>query len=147
MQSAARPTGRTKGVLIVPPTKPSKKHDAVDVHVGSRVKSLRIQMKMSQSDLGDILGITFQQIQKYEKGTNRISSSRLHQIAEIFGVSPSYFFEDPLTEAAHHLDVDLDAFDKFCASRDGVALMRAFVRIKNKKLRRAVAKVAEEMVD
>ena len=131
---------------IVPRTKSSKKYDAVDVHVGSRVRSLRIQRQMSQSDFGDILGIAFQQIQKYEKGMNRISSSRLHHIAEIFGVSPSHFFDNPLDETAHQLDVDADAFDKICASRDGLALMRAFVRIKSKDLRHAVVKMAEELV-
>ena len=93
-----------------------------------------------------MLGITFQQIQKYEKGANRISSSRLHHMAAIFGVSPSDFFDNSLAEAAHQLDLDADALDKFCASKDGLALMRAFVRIKNKDLRHAVAKMAEELV-
>jgi transcriptional regulator with XRE-family HTH domain len=129
----------------VPPIKP-RKLDPVDFHVGSRVRSLRIQMKMSQTDLADSLGITFQQIQKYEKGTNRISSSRLHQIAAVFGVAPTHFFESPLTEPAHN-DVDVNGFDQFCASRDGVALMRAFVRIKNEDLRHAIAKMAEELVE
>ena len=145
-QSAARSEWTKQGGPIVPRTR-SEKYDPVDVHVGSRVRSLRIQRKMSQSDLGDILGIAFQQIQKYEKGANRISSSKLHHIAAIFGVSPSYFFDNPLAEAAHQLDVDADAVDKFCASRDGLALMRAFVRIKNTDLRRAVATMAEELAN
>jgi len=103
----------------VPPIKLTGKLNAVDTHVGSRVRSLRLQMKMSQSDLADKLGITFQQIQKYEKGTNRISSSRLHQIAGIFGVSAPYFFEDPLTNASPVEDpLDTVAFDQFCSQPD-----------------------------
>jgi transcriptional regulator with XRE-family HTH domain len=101
---------------------------------------------MSQTDLADALGITFQQIQKYEKGTNRISSSRLHQIASVFGVPTTYFFENPLTETIHH-DVNVAGFDQFCASRDGVALMRAFVKIKGKEVRHSIAKMVEEIVE
>lgn len=102
-------------------------------------------MGMSQTDLGRKIGITFQQIQKYEKGTNRISSSKLHQIAKVFGVAPPFFFEDPLAEVAHHSHVDLGTFDEFCASKDGVALMQAFSKIKDKAMRHMIAKLVEEI--
>jgi len=136
-------TGRWGSVAV--PVKSAKQLNAVDVHVGSRVRSLRIQMKMSQSDLGDSLGITFQQIQKYEKGKNRISSSRLHQIARVLGVTPPYFFQDPLAEAAPHDSAVMKDFDEFCASREGVALMQAFVRIKDKVIRHTIAKLVEDL--
>ena len=129
------------------PVKSAKQLNAVDVHVGSRVRSLRIQLKMSQTDLGDSLGITFQQIQKYEKGKNRISSSRLHQIAAIFGVAPPYFFEDPLAAAARHDSAAMKDFDEFCASREGVALMQAFARIKDKAMRHTIAKLVEDLAN
>jgi transcriptional regulator with XRE-family HTH domain len=71
-----------------------KRPELVDIHVGSRVRSRRAQAGMSQEKLGDHLGITFQQIQKYEKGVNRVSASRLQQIARVLTVPVSYFFED-----------------------------------------------------
>lgn len=71
-----------------------KSPNPIDVHVGARMKLRRNMLRMSQERLGDALGITFQQIQKYEKGTNRIGASRLQHIATILRVRPGYFFED-----------------------------------------------------
>ena len=96
----------------------------VDVHVGMRVKSQRILLDMSQSELADELGITFQQVQKYENGKNRISAGRLLQIARMFGVSPLYFFESPLAKVT-----------------------RAFLRIKDRTTRHYIAKLVEVLVD
>jgi transcriptional regulator with XRE-family HTH domain len=119
--------------------------DPVDLHVGSRVRSRRRQLGLSQTELGAAIGIAFQQIQKYEKGTTRISSSRLHQIAEVLKVAPAYFFEDPLaTIAINRGKADVSAFDDFCASRDGVALMQAFVKI-DKTTQHTIAKLVEQM--
>src|SRR3954468_15383406 len=70
-----------------------KPPNPIDRHVGSRVRMRRMMIGMSQERLGDALGLTFQQVQKYEKGTNRIGASRLQQIAEILQVPVSYFFE------------------------------------------------------
>jgi transcriptional regulator with XRE-family HTH domain len=121
--------------------------DAVDLHVGSRVRSRRRQLGLSQTELGAAIGIAFQQIQKYEKGINRISSSRLHQIAKVLKVSPTYFFEYPLAKfAIDHRKADVSAFDDFCASRDGVALMQAFVKI-GKATQRTIAKLVEVMAE
>ena len=120
----------------------------VDVHVGMRVKSQRILLDMSQSELADELGITFQQVQKYENGRNRISASRLLQIARVFGVSPSYFFENPLAKVTRRSDrVNAGIFDEFCTSKDGAALMRAFLRIKDRTTRHYIAKLVEVLVD
>ena len=69
-----------------------KAPNTTDVHIGSRVRMRRLMLGMNQTQLGEALGVTFQQVQKNEKGTNRIGSSRLHQIAEILGVSASFFF-------------------------------------------------------
>lgn len=118
---------------------------AVDFHVGSRVRSRRTLLGLSQSDLADALGISFQQIQKYEKGTNRISSSRLHQIAAVLKVTPPYFFEDPLAQVATNLSKsDTTTFNDFCASRDGIALMQAFLKIE-KGTQRKIVKLVEEL--
>jgi len=121
--------------------------DAVDLHVGLRVRSRRTQLGISQTGLADALGITFQQIQKYEKGKNRISSSRLHDIAKVLKVTPPYFFEDPLAGVVtNHSKSDASAFDDFCASRDGVALMQAFLKIE-KATQHKIAKLVEELAD
>src|SRR5215212_6697792 len=70
-----------------------KKPNPIDIHVGSRVRLRRMMLGMSQERLGENLGITFQQIQKYEKGTNRIGASRLQHIARVLSMPVSYFFE------------------------------------------------------
>ena len=71
----------------------SKRANPIDVHVGSRVRMRRMLAGMSQEGLGEALGITFQQVQKYEKGTNRVSASRLQQISRVLDVPTSFFFE------------------------------------------------------
>ena len=131
----------------MPTTKSAKKSEQVDINVGSRVRSLRLQRRMSQTALADQLGITFQQVQKYEKGTNRISSSRLHQIANIFRVPEAYFFEDPLDQIPHHGRFDVSTFNAFCGSRDGVALMQSFLKIKDKVTRRKIAELVADLAD
>jgi transcriptional regulator with XRE-family HTH domain len=119
-----------------------------DIHVAARVRSRRIQLGMSQTELGDKVGITFQQIQKYEKGTNRIGASRLVQIAGALGIRPEYFFDDPLALLAPQADgMNTNLFDEFLASSDGVALMQAFTRIKSKSLRHAIATLISDLKD
>jgi transcriptional regulator with XRE-family HTH domain len=85
-----------------------KSPNPIDKHVGSRVRMRRMMISMSQEKLGEKLGITFQQIQKYEKGTNRIGASRLQQISQILQVPVSFFFEGAPTQAA---PADGAAFD------------------------------------
>src|SRR5260370_1926619 len=70
---------------------------AVDSHVGQKIRARRIFLQMSQTEVADAVGITFQQIQKYERGANRVGASRLQQISDVLGVSPFYFFECPPT--------------------------------------------------
>jgi transcriptional regulator with XRE-family HTH domain len=94
-----------------------------------------------------MLGVTFQQVQKYEKGVNRISSSRLQAIANALGVTAPYFFEDHLVQAPEGENVRREIFNEFLASRDGVTLMQAFTKIKDEGLRRAIAQLIAELQD
>lgn len=116
----------------------------IDVLVGSRVKMRRLMLGLAQSDLGDRLGITFQQIQKYEKGTNRISASRLMAISKIFDVAPSFFFEDgdKLLSQGSALG-EPSEIASFVKSNDGIALNRAFVNIKDPSIRKKVVALAK----
>src|SRR5215831_18758366 len=106
----------------------TKLPNQIDKHVGARVRMRRMMLNMSQSDLGEALGITFQQIQKYEKGTNRVSASRLQQIAQVLRVPVPFFFD-----GVAHFESDQKANQQaalpaemveFFATRDGLALAK-----------------------
>lgn len=122
---------------------PSKKApNPIDIHVGSRVRLRRMMLGMSQEKLGEHLGITFQQIQKYEKGTNRIGASRLQHIATTLKVPVAFFFEDAPGSPA-----EVEGFGEsrptsyvvdFLSSSEGLALNKAFVRIEDGKVRKRV---------
>ena len=120
-------------------TKPAQKIPRpVDVEVGRRIRSRRLALGMSQEKLGEALGITFQQIQKYEKGTNRVGASRLAQIATTLDVSPAYFFPDAKEgegPAPHPHTAILDR-------PDTIALLDAFAGLKADDRRRAIFIVA-----
>jgi transcriptional regulator with XRE-family HTH domain len=124
-------------------TKPEKAPNPTDKHVGARVRMRRLMIGMSQQKLGDALGLTFQQVQKYEKGTNRIGASRLQHIAHILHVPVSFFFDgapnmpgDPSNELTGAPSPTHVA--EFLATSDGLALTKAFMRIKDAKLRRRI---------
>jgi transcriptional regulator with XRE-family HTH domain len=126
-----------------------KAPNPIDKYVGSRVRMRRMMLGMSQEKLGNALGLTFQQVQKYEKGTNRIGASRLQQISNILQVPVSFFFEgapeasarsDEFSEAPSPLYVA-----DFLATSDGLALTRAFMRIEDSKLRRKIVELVEQM--
>ncbi|MBZ9938894.1 helix-turn-helix domain-containing protein [Mesorhizobium sp. BR1-1-16] len=113
----------------------------IDVHVGGRVRLRRMMQNMSQEKLGESLGITFQQIQKYEKGTNRIGASRLQHISSVLQVPVSFFFEDaPGTPSDAGFEEGRPAafVTDFLSSAEGLQLNRAFVRIKDAKIRRKI---------
>jgi len=119
-----------------------KKPNPTDVHVGSRIRLRRNMLGMSQEKLGETLGITFQQIQKYEKGTNRVGASRLQAISEVLSVPVAFFFEDA---PAHNFtgqglaeDASANLTLDFATSTEGLQLSRAFVKIKDTKIRRKV---------
>ena len=118
----------------------------IDVHVGSRVRVRRLQLGMSQQKLGDALGVTFQQVQKYEKGTNRISASRLQHLSRIMQVAVAYFFEGTPGQSKANGNAPSSAyvFD-FVATTDGLTLAKAFTQIKNAKLRHHIVKLVNEI--
>ena len=127
-----------------------KKPNPTDTHVGSRIRLRRNMLGMSQEKLGESLGITFQQIQKYEKGTNRVGASRLQAIANILGVPVAFFFEDlPGQETVGNRGFAEDssaafALD-FCTSAEGLQLNRAFVRISDLKVRRKIIELVKSL--
>ena len=127
----------------------TKAPNPVDKYVGSRVRMRRIMLGMSQEKLGEALGLTFQQVQKYEKGTNRVGASRIQQIAEILQVPVSFLFEggptglvkaDGSSEAASPSYVS-----DFLATTEGLSLTRAFTRISDAKLRRSIVDLVEHI--
>jgi transcriptional regulator with XRE-family HTH domain len=124
-----------------------KAPNPIDRHVGSRVRMRRMMLRMSQEKLGELLALTFQQVQKYEKGTNRIGASRLQQIAQILQVPVSFFFEGAPGEAAAQNDEAPapDFVSEFLSSADGLALSRAFMRLKDAKLRRRIVELVEQI--
>ena len=128
---------------------PQKVPNPIDKHVGSRVRMRRMMLGMSQEKLGDALGLTFQQIQKYEKGSNRIGASRLQQISLILQVPVSFFFEGappPPGRETGFEDAPSPAYvTDFLATSDGLTLVKAFMRIPNSKLRRRIVELVEEM--
>lgn len=113
----------------------------IDLIIGERVRTRRMILKMSQEEMASTLGVSFQQIQKYEKGTNRISASRLLQIAETLKVSPMAI----LSGDAGNTDVISTPFSKFLATKIGVDLIEAFMGIKEPKVRQAIVNLAMEL--
>src|SRR5258705_7908394 len=113
----------------------------IDKHVGSRLRMRRKMLGMSQEKLGEALKITFQQVQKYEKGTNRISASRLQHVSHVLQVPVPFFFDGaphvPGQTTGHGGAAPSPAYvTEFLASSDGLALTKAFMRIKKRELRR-----------
>src|ERR1700754_1256381 len=128
----------------------TKAPNPVDKYVGSRVRMRRIMLGMSQEKLGEALGLTFQQVQKYEKGTNRIGASRLQQISNILKVQPQFFFEElPKTRGTANYDAGPSTayINEFVASTDGLALIKAFMSIESTALRRSIVHVVEQISD
>jgi transcriptional regulator with XRE-family HTH domain len=129
---------------------PKKKPDPIDVHVGNRLRMRRLMLGMSQTEVATAVGVTFQQLQKYEKGANRVSASRRQYLSQLLRVPVPFFFEGLSTPAAGAKEADeadgalVDA-NAFLASSDGLALAKAFMRIPNPKLRRAIALLVEQI--
>jgi transcriptional regulator with XRE-family HTH domain len=120
---------------------PRKQPDPLDIEVGRRLRELRLQRRMSQGKLGQELDVTFQQIQKYEKGTNRIGAGRLMRIAQIFGVPLSDFYSDGMPAGSESENVS-EAIEAASALR----LLRAYSQIRSPSLQRALTTLAEEIV-
>jgi transcriptional regulator with XRE-family HTH domain len=120
----------------------TKAPNPVDKYVGSRVRMRRIMLGMSQEKLGEALGLTFQQVQKYEKGTNRVGASRIQQISEILQVPVSFLFEGgpsgTVNGESFREGTSPAYVSDFLATSEGLALTRAFTRITDAKLRRSI---------
>jgi transcriptional regulator with XRE-family HTH domain len=135
----------------------ARRANTIDTHVGARVRLRRMLLGMSQEKLGESLGLTFQQVQKYEKGVNRIGASRLFDLAQVLGV-PVQFFYDELGAATSHAhsqsqpqmagfaDRPAESYVvDFLSSREGLELNKAFVRITDPKMRRSVIELVRSM--
>jgi transcriptional regulator with XRE-family HTH domain len=131
---------------------PRETLNPTDKHVGSRVRMRRLMLDMSQTDVADALGLTFQQVQKYEKGTNRIGAGRLQHISQILQVPVPFFFEGapapsgiPQTASGAADAPSSDYVSEFLATSDGLSLVKAFVSIEDQKLRRSIVRLVEEI--
>ena len=123
-----------------------KTTDPTDRHVGNRLRMRRMMVSMSQEALGEALGLSFQQVQKYEKGVNRMSASRLQQTAHILQVPVSFFFEGgPAEPTGEYLGPSPAYVSAFLATADGLALAKAFMALKDAKLRRSLVRLVSEM--
>lgn len=128
----------------------TKVPNPIDKHIGSRVRMRRLMLGMSQTDLGDQLGLTFQQVQKYEKATNRISASRLNEMGHALHVSVPFFFDGAPRIGGRGgngaAKVSLPAYvSDFLATADGLALVKTFMQIGGSELRRAIVRLVEEI--
>jgi transcriptional regulator with XRE-family HTH domain len=131
-----------------------KEPNPTDKHVGARIRMRRIMLGMSQTDLGNAVAVTFQQVQKYEKGTNRVSASRMQQFAKILDVPVSFFFDG--APAAKVVGVKLRGngaattlayVNDFLTSSDGQNIIKAFGRIADRELRRRVAALVVQIAE
>jgi transcriptional regulator with XRE-family HTH domain len=119
---------------------PRKQPDPLDIEVGRKVRALRLERNMSQEKLGEALGLTFQQVQKYEKGANRISAGRLQRIAEILRVPTAAFFADAGSEHA-----PTNGLFELAETSAALRLLRAYARIPSSSVKRALTTLAEEL--
>jgi transcriptional regulator with XRE-family HTH domain len=122
------------------PFQPKQRAGVRDVEVGRRVRAIRLERDMSQSALGKLLGVTFQQVQKYEKGVNRIGAGRLQALAEIFDVPISAFFDEK-KEAGDHKGTLFELAD----SAGALSLLRAYSSLSDQRLKRSLVQLATAM--
>jgi len=135
---AKAPNNRTRSATVV------------DAHIGQKIRARRNLLGMSQTELADTAGITFQQVQKYEKGANRVGAGRLKQFSDALGVPPSYFFEGVPTvgkkpPAPQEGEISEDTIVSFLGTREGAALVRAFMAIKQKPIRQTAIAFLETL--
>ena len=124
----------------------TKVPNSIDIHVGSRLRMRRMMLGMSQEKLGEAFGLTFLQVQKYEKGANRMGASRLQQAAQILGVSVPFFFEGSPGGHVKGGDTLSSAYiDDFVSSEDGLRLIKAFMRIARPAVRYRIVNVVQEI--
>jgi transcriptional regulator with XRE-family HTH domain len=121
---------------------PAKMPDPLDVMVGARIRVFRIHRRISQTDLAEQIGVTFQQVQKYEKGTNRIGASRLSRIAAVLGISVGELFESPGEKAG-----DSALLFQLLAEPGALRVLKAYSRTSDSRVRHAIAELVEGIAD
>jgi transcriptional regulator with XRE-family HTH domain len=124
----------------------TKGPNPIDIHVGSRMRMRRMMLGMSQERLGEAFGLTFQQVQKYEKGVNRMGASRLQRAAEILQVAVPFFFEG--APGGHELSKTAPSpayVNEFVSSEDGLRLIKAFARIARPAVRHQIVNLVQEI--
>lgn len=124
-----------------------KQANPIDAQVGNRVRLRRMLIGMSQERLGELLGLTFQQVQKYEKGVNRIGAGRLFEVSRILGVGIDYFYEGVNSQLAGGFSENGTSppVMEFVSSGEGLQLSLAFMKIKDPKLRKRVLDLVKQM--
>ena len=122
-----------------------KQANPIDVQVGNRVRIRRMLIGMSQEKLGDLLGLTFQQVQKYEKGVNRIGAGRLFEVSRILNVPVDFFYEG--VGAAGQPDSDGAPVMDFVSSGEGLQLALAFMKIRDIKVRKRVLDLVKSLAE
>ena len=132
--------------------KNSRRPNPIDAHVGSRVRLRRMLLGMSQEKLGEHLGLTFQQVQKYEKGVNRIGASRLFDLSHVLGVPVQFFYEDAPVGVTEHVSAHglaerpTESFVvEFLSSREGLELNKAFVKLSDARVRRSIVELVRAL--
>jgi transcriptional regulator with XRE-family HTH domain len=130
----------------------SRRPNPIDTHVGSRVRLRRMLLGMSQEKLGEHLGLTFQQVQKYEKGVNRIGASRLFDLAHVLGVPVQFFYDDApaggaeAAMSAGFAERPTESYVvEFLSGREGLELNKAFVRISDPRVRRSIVELVRAL--
>jgi transcriptional regulator with XRE-family HTH domain len=128
----------------------AKVPNPIDIYVGSRVRMRRLMLGMSQERLAEQIGVTFQQVQKYEKGTNRIGASRLQTIAGVLAIQVSFFFQEggsaPSTENVGQLN-GLEDLSEFLTSKEGLGLNKAFMKIGDASIRKSILTLVTSLAD
>ena len=134
------------------PERNSRRPNPMDAHVGTRVRLRRMLLGMSQEKLGEHLGLTFQQVQKYEKGVNRIGASRLFDLARVLGVPVQFFYDEAPADVAgtpvpagFSEQPDETYVVEFLSTREGMELNKAFVKITDPKVRRSIVELVRSL--
>lgn len=123
----------------------ARRANPIDVHVGSRVRLRRMLLGMSQEKLGEQLGLTFQQIQKYEKGVNRIGASRLFELARVLGVKVQFFYDELPGVPTGMVEPGEEYMPEVLATREGLELNKAFARITDARVRRSIVELVRSL--
>lgn len=120
--------------------------DPRDAEIGKRIRALRLERGLSQTELGNLLGVTFQQIQKYEKGANRVAAGRLQRVAEALEVPITFFYAGSTEQDNDSSETDsVDVGLGFLETAGAVRLVRAFSRIQDPEMRRALVELTEKI--